>query len=441
LGLQTTSRIHLQPKANSEQLRARYNRPLKTLTLLGSTGSIGVSTLDVVGRHPEKYRVHALVAGSNVDLLVRQIERFRPQVAVTATEESHKNLIGTLTEVGLPRQSWPDLSWGPHARVEAAIASDVNFVMSAIVGVAGLEATFEAIRCGKRVGLANKEVLVASGKLVIEAARKSGTELIPVDSEHNGAHQCLRAGQRSEVARLILTASGGPFRETPAEKLADVTPSDALNHPTWKMGRRITIDSATLMNKGFEVIEACWLFDFSADEVDVVIHPQSSVHAMVEYTDGSVIAQISATDMRMPIQYALTYPARDSAPVPRLDWAESRNWTFAPPDVKKFPALRLAYQAFRAGGSAACTLNAADEIAVEAFLAGRISFPSIAAVLEETLARVPNREPGSVQEILEIDEQSRSVARNVVQERAHVAGVREQAGSAFKPRRPHSVEA
>jgi 1-deoxy-D-xylulose-5-phosphate reductoisomerase len=189
------------------------------------------------------------------------------------------------------------------------------------------------------------------------------------------------------------------------------------------------------------VIEACWLFDFSADEVDVVIHPQSSVHAMVEYTDGSVIAQISATDMRMPIQYALTYPARDPAPVPRLDWAESRNWTFSPPDVKKFPALRLAYQAFRAGGSAACTLNAADEIAVEAFLAGRISFPSIAAVVEETLARVPNREPGSVQEILEIDEQSRSVARNVVQERAHVAGVREQAGSAFKPRRPHSVEA
>ncbi len=281
---------------------------LKTLTLLGSTGSIGVSTLDVVGRHPEKYRVHALVAGSNVDLLVQQIERFRPEVAVTATEESRKNLIGRLTDAGLPRQSWPDLSWGARARVEAAIASEVDFVMSAIVGVAGLEATYEAIRCGKRIGLANKEVLVASGKLVIDAARKSGTELIPVDSEHNGAHQCLRAGQRSEVARLILTASGGPFRETPADKLADVTPADALNHPTWKMGRRITIDSATLMNKGFEVIEACWLFDFSADEVDVVIHPQSSVHAMVEYTDGSVIAQISATDMRMPIQYALTYP-------------------------------------------------------------------------------------------------------------------------------------
>jgi 1-deoxy-D-xylulose-5-phosphate reductoisomerase len=389
---------------------------LKTLTLLGSTGSIGVSTLDVVGRHPEKYRIHALVAGANVGLLVQQIERFRPQIAVTATEESHKNLIDRLTDAGLPRQSWPELSWGAKARVEAAVAPEVNFVMSAIVGVAGLEATYEAIRQGKRVGLANKEVLVASGKLVIEAARKSGTELIPVDSEHNGAHQCLRAGRRSEVARLILTASGGPFRETPAERLATVTPADALNHPTWKMGRRITIDSATLMNKGFEVMEACWLFDFSADEVDVVVHPQSSVHAMVEYTDGSVIAQISATDMRMPIQYALTYPGRDPASVPRLDWSQSRSWTFSAPDFKKFPALRLAYQAFRAGGSAGCTLNAADEIAVEAFLAGKISFPSIAAVVEETLARVPSRDAGSIQEILEIDEQSRVAARNIVRE-------------------------
>ncbi len=390
---------------------------LKTLTLLGSTGSIGVSTLDVVGRHPELYRVHALVAGSNVDLLVQQIHRFRPQIVVTATQESHESLISGLRNSGMSRGVWPDLSWGPKARVDAAIDSEVDFVMSAIVGVAGLEATYEAIRRGKRVGLANKEVLVASGQLVIEAAKQSGTELIPVDSEHNGAHQCLRAGKRSEVARLILTASGGPFRETPADKLAAVTPADALNHPTWKMGRRITIDSATLMNKGFEVIEACWLFGLSADEVDVVVHPQSSVHAMVEYTDGSVIAQISATDMRMPIQYALTYPARDPAPVPRIDWTESRSWTFSAPDTKKFPALRLAYEALRAGGSAACTLNAADEIAVEAFLSEKISFPSIAAVLEETLARIPVRQAASVQEILEIDEQSRSAARNIVRER------------------------
>jgi len=395
---------------------------LKTLTLLGSTGSIGVSTLDVVGRYPEQYKIHALVAGSNVDRLAGQIHKFRPHVVVTATEEVRERLISRLAETALPRQVWPELRWGAQARVEAATDSEVDFVMSAIVGVAGLDATYQAIVRGKRVGLANKEVLVASGKLVMEAARKSGTELIPVDSEHNGAHQCLRAGKRSEVTRLILTASGGPFRETSAENLASVTPAEALNHPTWKMGQRITIDSATLMNKGFEVIEACWLFGFSADEVDVVIHPQSTVHAMVEYSDGSVIAQISATDMRMPIQYALTYPARDAAPVPRLDWTETRSWTFSAPDLAKFPALRLAYQAQRAGGSATCTLNAADEIAVEAFLQRRISFPAIAAVVEETLERVPAREAQSVAEVLEIDESSRAVARQIVEERAQTAG-------------------
>jgi 1-deoxy-D-xylulose-5-phosphate reductoisomerase len=391
---------------------------LKTLTILGSTGSIGVSTLDVVGRYPEQYRVHALVAGRNVGLLAQQILRFRPKVVATATDADRESLIIRLKDSSLAPEDWPELLWGPEARVEVATEWDVDFVMSAIVGVAGLEATYEAITHGKRVGLANKEVLVASGKLVIDAARKAGTELIPVDSEHNGAHQCLRAGQRAEVSRLILTASGGPFRETPLEKLARVTPAEALNHPTWKMGPRITIDSATLMNKGFEVIEACWLFDFSADEVDVVIHPQSTVHAMVEYSDGSVIAQISATDMRMPIQYALTYPAREAAPVPRLDWTEARSWSFSAPDFDKFPALRLAYQAQRQGGSATCTLNAADEIAVEAFLAGKIAFPDIPAIVEETLERVPGREPESVGEVLEIDELSRSLARQIVHERA-----------------------
>ncbi len=387
---------------------------MKTLTILGSTGSIGVSTLDVVGRHPEKYSVHALVAGSNSGLLAEQVLKFRPRVVVTATDQVRASLINRLAETALPCQEWPEMMCGPRARVEAATDSEVDFVMSAIVGVAGLEATYEAIRRGKRVGLANKEVLVASGKLVIQAARKSGTELIPVDSEHNGVHQCLRAGRRSDVARLILTASGGPFRETSREKLAAVTPAQALNHPTWKMGQRITIDSATLVNKGFEVIEACWLFDFSADEVDVVIHPQSSVHAMVEYTDGSVIAQISATDMRMPIQYALTYPDREAAPVPRLDWSEARIWSFSAPDLEKFPSLKLAYQAQRAGGSASCTLNAADEVAVEAFLQERISFPAIPAVIEETLERVPVREAGSIEEVLQIDELSRAVACEVV---------------------------
>jgi 1-deoxy-D-xylulose-5-phosphate reductoisomerase len=370
----------------------------------------------VVSRHPEKYAVHALVAGNNIEALGPQILSFRPKLVVTATNAGRESLIKWLKSSSLRADLWPQLECGASARVEAATDPAVDFVMSAIVGVAGLEATYEAIRCGKRIGLANKEVLVASGKLVIDAARKSGTELIPVDSEHNGAHQCLRAGRRGEVSRLILTASGGPFRQTSKDELAAVTPAQALNHPTWKMGRRITIDSATLMNKGFEVIEACWLFDFSADEVDVVIHPQSSVHAMVEYNDGSVIAQISATDMRMPIQYALTYPDREAAPVPRLDWTETRTWNFSAPDLDKFPALRLAYDAQRAGGSATCTLNAADEIAVEAFLREEISFQSIAAVVEETLERVPVRQPASVQEVLEIDELSRTAARQIVTE-------------------------
>ncbi len=386
---------------------------MKNLTLLGSTGSIGVSTLDVVRRHRESYRVHALVAGANTELLATQIGEFRPDIAVVAAEEGRDELLRRLEAAGIARSEWPELLWGPEARVRAATDGETDFVLSAIVGVAGLEATYEAVRRGKRVGLANKEVMVASGKLVTEAAKESGTEIIPVDSEHNGAHQCLRAGSRGEVVRLILTASGGPFRETPREALSNVTPEQALQHPTWKMGRRITIDSATLMNKGFEVIEACWLFGLSGSEVDVVIHPQSSVHAMVEYVDGSVIAQISATDMRMPIQYALTYPERDAAPVPRLDWDQARSWTFFPPDFEKFPLLRLAYQAHEAGGSATCTLNAADEVAVEAFLNGEISFPAIAAVVGETLQKVPVRQPGTVGDVMEIDGESRRVARGL----------------------------
>jgi len=248
---------------------------------------------------------------------------------------------------------------------------------------------------------------------VMEAVRAFGAEPLPVDSEHNGAHQCLRAGSRSQVARLILTASGGPFRETPASALASVTPAQALNHPTWRMGNRITIDSATMMNKGLEVIEACWLFDFTPSQVGVVIHPQSTVHAMIEYTDGSVLAQIAATDMRMPIQYALTYPERAEAPVPKIDWNEARRWEFYPPDVPKYPLLRLAYECQEIGGSAACTLNAADEVAVEAFLQEKIGFLGIHEVVSECLSRVPVRWPSSVGEVLEIDAESRRVAREL----------------------------
>jgi 1-deoxy-D-xylulose-5-phosphate reductoisomerase len=392
---------------------------MKTLTILGSTGSIGTSTLDVIGRHRDSYRVFALVAGVNVELLAAQIAEFTPQVAVVATEQALQDLKERLQASGLERGRWPELRTGARARVEAAVAPEVDFVMSAIVGVAGLEATYEAVRMGKALGLANKEVMVACGKLVTEAARQSGTEIIPVDSEHNGAHQCLRAGRRDEVTRLLLTASGGPFRETPKERLSSVTPAEALNHPTWKMGQRITIDSATMMNKGFEVIEACWLFGLTPDEVDVVVHPQSSVHAMVEYVDGSVIAQVSATDMRMPIQYALTYPARDAAPVARLDWSQPRHWDFAAPDWDKFPLLRLSYEAQRAGGSATCTLNAADEIAVECFLRGEIGFTGIAEVVEETLSRVAPSNPCTLSDCMSVDQESRRRAREIVDERLH----------------------
>ncbi len=388
---------------------------MTNVTVLGSTGSIGVSTLDVVRRRRDRFRIFALAAGANAALLAEQIAEFRPRVAVVSSDSVRSQLREHLRSVGLAAPDWPELLHGPEALVQVATAADCDFVLSAIVGVAGLEATYLAVRKGKRVGLANKEVMVASGGLVTAAARESGAAIIPVDSEHNGAHQCLRAGARGEVIRLILTASGGPFRETPTEALASVTPEQALNHPTWKMGRRITIDSATLMNKGFEVIEACWLFDLAGREVDVVVHPQSTVHAMVEYVDGSILAQVSATDMRMPIQYALTYPDRDSAPVPRLDWTQARQWSFAPPDFAKFPLLGLAYEAHSAGGSATCTLNAADEIAVEAFLNGRISFPAIAEVVRETLERVPAQELRSIAEVMEIDNRSRRAARSVVE--------------------------
>jgi 1-deoxy-D-xylulose-5-phosphate reductoisomerase len=386
------------------------------ITVLGSTGSIGLSTLDVVRQNPDRFKIHSLVAGRNLDVLCFQIQEFRPKVVVVANEAALDELRLRLPKLSLPDRAMPELAAGPAGQVLAATASEVGFVMSAIVGVAGLEATYAAIRSKKRVGLANKEVLVASGALVMEAVRECGTELIPVDSEHNGAHQCFRAGTRAEVSRLLLTASGGPFRDTPGEALWSVTPEQALNHPTWKMGRRITIDSATLMNKGFEVIEACWLFDLAPGQVDVVVHPQSSIHAMVEFNDGSVIAQLSATDMRMPIQYALTYPERHLAPVARLDWTQPRTWNFSAPDLEKFRLLKLAYQAQEQGGSATCTLNAVDEVAVEAFLEGKIPFPAMARTVEEALQRQTCSQAATIEEVIAIDRSSRDMARRIIAE-------------------------
>jgi 1-deoxy-D-xylulose-5-phosphate reductoisomerase len=387
---------------------------MQNLAILGSTGSIGVNTLDVARRLGDRFRVFALAAGRNVDLLARQIIEFHPKLASVENEAALIELESVLGGLGLSRRDWPQLGHGSPARIEAAVAGEVDCVVSAIVGVAGLEATYEAARRGKRIGLANKETLVAGGALVTAAARDSGAEIIPIDSEHNGAHQCLRAGRRQEVARLILTASGGPFRGTPREDMAAITPRQALNHPTWKMGPRITVDSATLMNKGFEVIEASWLFGFRGGEVDVVIHPQSSVHAMVEYRDGSLVAQASATDMRMPIQYALTWPERLDAPVPRLEWDRERIWEFAPPDLDRFPLLRLSYEALEAGGAASCALNAADEVAVEAFLKGEIGFTAIASVVEATLARTAARAPATIGDVLEIDRAARASARDII---------------------------
>ncbi len=389
---------------------------MKQVTVLGSTGSIGVNTLNVLRTMSDRFAVHALAAGTNFELLASQIREFRPQAVVVASDSVRQALIRFLEDAPLPF-SVPDLLTGPEALVSVATAPEVDFVMSAIVGVAGLEATYEAVKLGKTVGLANKEVLVASGELVMAAAAASGTELLPVDSEHNGAHQCLRAGRRAEAVRLILTASGGPFRTFTKEQMTSVTPAQALRHPTWKMGNRITIDSATMMNKGFEVIEAGWLFGFAPAEIGVVVHPQSTVHALVEFNDGSVIAQVCTTDMRMPIQYALTYPDRETAPVPRYDFSKPQQWDFTPPDLDRFPCLRLAYQAFETGGSATCVLNAADEVAVESFLREEISFPQLAATVEETLARVPRRTPRSVGEVLEIDSEARRVAQSRIAKR------------------------
>jgi 1-deoxy-D-xylulose-5-phosphate reductoisomerase len=391
---------------------------MKLLTVLGSTGSIGTNTLDVVRRGAlgasHQYQVYALVAGRNVETLVSQIREFRPQVAVVATSADLDRLIRSLEASGLPRNQWPELSHGEEARIQVSVAPEVDTVISAIVGVSGLTATYEAIRRGKRIGLANKEVLVSCGKLVMDAVRECGAELVPVDSEHNGAHQCLRAGNRQAVARLILTASGGPFRNTPREALARVTPDQALNHPTWRMGNRITIDSATLMNKGFEVIEACWLFGFAPREVDVVIHPQSTVHAMIEYTDGSVLAQIAATDMRMPIQYALTYPDRVRSQQVQLDWSQLRRLDFEKASTRRFRCLGLAREAMQKGGALPCALNAADEVAVAAFLDHKLPFLGIPEVVEEVLSKTPSTTFTSIAEVLAGDAEARQQAADAV---------------------------
>jgi 1-deoxy-D-xylulose-5-phosphate reductoisomerase len=387
------------------------------LSLLGSTGSIGCNTLQVVRELPERPQIVALTAGRNVETLLEQALEFRPKLVSLADDEARTRFLDALRHAPDAGGYAPEVLSGPAGNMAAA-QCDCDTLISAAVGVAGMAATFEAVRLGKRVALANKETLVAAGELVMAEAKRSGSAILPVDSEHNAAHQCLRAGRFHEVDRLILTASGGPFRTTPREQLERVTPEQALNHPTWKMGARITIDSSTLMNKGFEVIEACRLFDLGPEQVQVVVHPQSIIHALVEYCDGSVIAQLGPPDMRLPIRYALSYPAREAGPAERrLSWDRVRQLDFEPPDYEKFPLLRLAYQAIEQGGVAGCVLNAADEVAVESFLSQEIPYPAIAAVVEETLEQLGAGRASNIEETLAVDRQARRTAREIAARR------------------------
>jgi 1-deoxy-D-xylulose-5-phosphate reductoisomerase len=383
---------------------------MKRIAILGSTGSIGRSTLKVVESFPARFQVVTLAAGRNLDLAFEQAQRWRPRIISVALESHAENLKNRLKSTGV---SGIEILHGPAGTVRVATHPDVDFVVSAIVGVAGLEATYEAVRAGKTVGLANKECLVAAGELITAEARRQAKSLLPIDSEHNAVHQCLRGGRLEEVRRIWLTASGGPFLHTPKSKFADITVEQALNHPTWKMGNRITIDSATLMNKGFEVIEACRLFNLPPDEIGVIVHPQSTIHSLVEFVDGSILAQLSVTDMRLPILYALTYPERIASEL-NFSLRDLRHLDFSPPDMEKFPCLRLAYEAARAGGGKTIALNAADEVAVSAFLEGNIRFEEVPVVIEDVLRETPVGKLESIKEVLAVDQKARVSARERV---------------------------
>jgi 1-deoxy-D-xylulose-5-phosphate reductoisomerase len=377
---------------------------VKRVAILGSTGSIGRSALQVVDAHPDRLQVTALAAGRNSALFVEQVERYRPRVLSMASEPALAEVRARLG-VGT-RQAVDVFAHGGHGLVETATHPDVDLVLCASSGTAALEAVLAAIGAGKAIALANKEVLVMAGALVMEAAARRHVPVLPVDSEHNAIHQCLHGRQQEEVTRLILTASGGPFREWTDAQLETVTPQAALSHPTWKMGRKITVDSATLMNKGLEVIEARWLFGVAADRIDVVIHPQSVVHSFVELRDGSLIAQLGVTDMRLPIQYAFSYPERWAGTLPRLDLAKARRLEFFEPDHARFPCLGLAYRALTSGPSHVVVLNAANEAAVAAFLDGALPFAGIARVIERALeahAREGTHPPRDLADIRHLD--------------------------------------
>jgi 1-deoxy-D-xylulose-5-phosphate reductoisomerase len=391
---------------------------MKRISILGSTGSIGRQCLTVVDAHPGKFQVVALAAGANSQLAAEQTLKYNPQVVSVATESGARELCDALKKSRAGKsQPQPEILFGAEGMERVATHPDAEMVLSAAVGVVGLPATYKAIEQGKQIALANKEVMVAAGEVVTAAVKRSGVALLPVDSEHNAIHQCLRAGENREVRRLVLTASGGPFRKTPVSQFKKITPKQALAHPNWKMGQRITIDSATLMNKGFEVIEAKWLFGMDLDRIQVVIHPQSTIHSMVEFVDGSILAQLGPTDMRMPIQYALTYPERIPSNGYALDWSAMRRLDFEDVPAKKFPCLTLAQEALRQGGPLPCALNAADEIAVAAFLEKKLPFLGIAVVIERVLEEMPRTPMRTIEDVLNADAEARRLARLEVERR------------------------
>ncbi len=383
---------------------------MKHVAILGSTGSIGQSTLNIVESYPERFAVASLAAGRNIDAAFDQCIRWRPRVVSMASEELAAALARRLRDKGVTAT---EVVWGSEGAVRVATVPEVDFVVSAIVGVAGLEATYAAVRAGKTIGLANKEAMVAAGEILTAAAREKNVALLPIDSEHNAIHQCMRAGARREVRQIWLTASGGPFRTLPASEFRNITVEQALHHPTWVMGRRITIDSATLLNKGLEIIEACRLFDLPPSAIKVTVHPQSTVHSLVEYVDGSLLAQISVTDMRLPILYALSYPERVPSDL-RFDMASLADLHFEPPDLERFPCLRLAYEAAEKGGAHAIALNAADEVAVQAFLERVIPFTGIPDTIGQVLQATRETHPATIKEVLALDGQARELAREVL---------------------------
>jgi 1-deoxy-D-xylulose-5-phosphate reductoisomerase len=382
---------------------------MKRLAIIGSTGSIGQNTLRVVEHLSDRFKVFALAANSAAGVLAEQAAAFHPSVVAISNGAHIEEFRKRCRELGIPV---PEVVSGEVGLRQIAAATEVDIVVSAAVGAAGIHPTYSAVAAGKTVALANKEAMVIAGELLRNTASRSGAQIIPVDSEHSAVDQCLRSGHRGEVRRLILTASGGPFRDTPAEDFPLITPEQALKHPTWQMGKRITIDSATLMNKGLEVIEARWLFDIPAQKIDIVVHPQSVMHSMVEFVDGSVIGQLGTADMRQPIQYALTYPERVASPLPSLDWASVPRLDFMPPDRKKFPCMDLAYKAIAMGGTAPAVVNAADEVAVQAFLDGKIPFLSIPKLIAESLEAHKLSQADSLGAIIEADAWAREYCRH-----------------------------